>query len=68
MQQKGTARPGVVVSGAALASSGPLGYEWIDRSLGTAGLRRMEADFARVYRGEGPVIDAFEALLKDIIS
>jgi hypothetical protein len=68
MQQKGFARPGVVASGAALASSGPLGYRWIDQSLGAAGLRRMEADFGRVYRWEGPVIDAFEVVLKDIIT
>jgi len=67
MQQKGVARPGVVVSGAALASSGPLGYGWIERSLGAAGLRRMEADFGRVYRAGGPAIDAFEEVIKNII-
>lgn len=66
-EQKGMTRSGVVVSGAAFASTGPLGYRWIDRSMGAANLRRMEAVFERVYRGQGPVIDAFESVLKSII-
>lgn len=68
MQQKGIVRPGVVVSGAALASTGPLGYSQLEHALSATSLRRMEAGFERVYRGSEPVIDVFERVLKDIIS
>lgn len=67
MEQKGVARPGLVASGAALASAGPLGYAQIKAALGAANLRRVEVNFLRNYRGSGPVLDAVEEALRDII-
>jgi hypothetical protein len=67
IEQKRVARPGVVATGVAFASSGPLGFAQLDRSLEAASLRRAGAQFDRIYRGSGPVIDSLKRVLEDII-
>lgn len=67
-QGRGPVRPGVVASGAAPATSNPLDHALLMRHLGAKRLRRSSRCFAQVYGGLGPIIDALETLLKDIIS